>query len=122
LWNLYTYCRNNPITYFDPDGRLEHYTFTLNKKKYSSLDGENASYIAFSGQGIYRNHPARTHYKSLGPIPQGVWYIVDRPTGRLGKFLKFFGVKSDWFALYRKDSNVDDNTFANPMFIKSTVI
>jgi len=22
LWNLYAYCRNNPVTYFDPDGRL----------------------------------------------------------------------------------------------------
>ena len=21
LWNLYAYCRNNPVTYFDPDGR-----------------------------------------------------------------------------------------------------
>jgi RHS repeat-associated protein len=23
LWNLYSYCRNSPITYFDPDGREE---------------------------------------------------------------------------------------------------
>jgi len=23
LWNLYSYCHNNPITYFDPDGREE---------------------------------------------------------------------------------------------------
>jgi hypothetical protein len=22
LWNLYAYCRNNPVTYYDPDGRF----------------------------------------------------------------------------------------------------
>jgi RHS repeat-associated protein len=27
LWNSYSYCRNNPITFLDPDGRNEEYPF-----------------------------------------------------------------------------------------------
>jgi RHS repeat-associated protein len=30
LWNLYDYCRNNPMTYFDPDG-LTDITITVNR-------------------------------------------------------------------------------------------
>jgi len=37
LWNLYAYCRNNPITYYDPDGCAEGAFFILPIKKISIL-------------------------------------------------------------------------------------
>jgi RHS repeat-associated protein len=33
LWNLYAYSRNNPITYFDPDGRRETIGDSYNKAR-----------------------------------------------------------------------------------------
>jgi len=29
LWNLYAYCRNNPITYLDPDGKIAETNFQM---------------------------------------------------------------------------------------------
>jgi RHS repeat-associated protein len=34
LWNLYAYCRNNPITYLDPDGKIESPYFTGRWRQY----------------------------------------------------------------------------------------
>ena len=32
LWNLYSYCRNNPITYLDPDGRKTDFNYFATNK------------------------------------------------------------------------------------------
>ena len=51
----------------------------------------------------------------VGPIPPGVYYIVDRPSGgRLGAIWDFLRPdKANWFALYRDDGIIDDQTSVN---------
>ncbi len=58
-----------------------------------------------------------------GPLPAGLYYIVDRPTGSwfnnmralaIDKFKSTFMYHvdhSEWFALYRSDGKIDDTTF-----------
>jgi hypothetical protein len=41
------------------------------------------TFMAFSGEGIYRNRGGCTAIKDSGPIPAGRYWIVDRPTGGL---------------------------------------
>lgn len=82
-------------------------------------------FMAFSGEGIYRNRGGCTAVKDNGPIPAGRYWIVDRPAGGLrSKGLAWTKDvwnaavgsptdRSEWFALYRDDGKIDDNTWVD---------
>ena len=118
-------CHNDPINMFDPDGELEHYYLTLNSQQYTQLnnyqsEGQymfiNSSTKAFSGNGKDRNNPNSTNVPKKGPLPKGTWYIVDRPKSDnvlKNAYNSIVRGKDNWFALYRKDGNVDDSTVEN---------
>lgn len=85
-------------------------TFKLNGKPMSTLTIGEKSYSAFSGLGADANRKASACLKSVGPIPPGTYYIVDRPTGgMLGSVRAWLGNKGDWFALFADDGSVDDS-------------
>jgi hypothetical protein len=57
-------------------------TFTLNRKNTSALVCPGYGVVeAFSGQMHGRDNPDAVALKGVGPIPRGVYYIVDRQSG-----------------------------------------
>lgn len=98
-----------------------HCSFVLNGKTSSALHCPGLGYLpAFSGMGRWRNDPKGIGVAKLGPLPVGRYYIVDRHSGgRLGPLRDFFQNnfssvdRSRWFALYRDDGMIDDQTFVN---------
>ncbi|MEK0168080.1 DUF2778 domain-containing protein [Pseudescherichia vulneris] len=96
----------------------------LNGADYSPLafDGIGV-FMAFSGNGVYRNKGACGIIVDNGALPPGKYYIVDRPTGSKTNELRAWGIDkfkstfeyhvdySEWFALYRADGMIDDRTF-----------
>lgn len=83
-------------------------------------------FMAFSGKGAYRNIPACMAVPNVGPIPPGKYWIVERGRGGLLSWAKaksqdlynrvFNGAEFDrdeWFALYRDDLSIDDETWIN---------
>lgn len=105
-----------------------HGSFKLNNNsQFSSLlTFENVgSFKAYSGNLGYRNISGCTNKKDLGPLPLGIYWIVRRPTGSMLSELKYLFTKdlvnevlwhtsprSEWFALYKDDENINDMTFA----------
>lgn len=101
--------------------------FILNDADYSPLNIFGVGvFMAFSGNGVYRNHGGCSIIPDNGPIPPGRYWVVDRSAGswfatkRLQAkdlFYKTFGVRefgrSDWFALYRDDLSIDDETWVD---------
>ena len=101
-----------------------HGKFTINDADYSPLafDGIGV-FMAFSGNGAYRNKGACGIIPNVGLLPKGKYYIVDRPKGSMANRFRAWGVDtykstfsyhvdhSEWFALFRDDGNVDDSTF-----------
>jgi hypothetical protein len=81
-------------------------------------------FMAHSGLGTYRNNINCAAIAKSGPIPPGKYWIVDRKEGNYfsqkltethDEANRFFGRrafgKSDWFALWRDDWGIDDDTW-----------
>lgn len=89
-------------------------SFELNGKPMSDFKMNLTKFPAFSGLGSHVNRREYACHKDAGPIPPGVYYIVDRQSGgRLGALRDLFSDKADWFALYAADKKVDDEVFCN---------
>lgn len=83
------------------------------------------TFMAFSGNDIYRNRGGCTAVINDGPIPPGKYWIVDRPTGGLRSKAEAWAKdainsvlgtpshRDEWFALYRDDGKIDDYTWVN---------
>jgi hypothetical protein len=99
--------------------------FLINDAHYSPLMFPGVgTFLAFSGNGAYRNRGACGMIPKMGPVPAGKYWIVDRPEGGLRSQLNA-GIKdiynhyangatfkhSDWFAVWRDDLNIDDYTW-----------
>ena len=95
-------------------------SFHLNGNALSTLSCPGLGFFpAYSGnEGGNRNNPSSASIPDIGPLPPGLYYIVDRGRGGLLTMAKD-GVASIlsgsdrgvWFALYRQDAVVDDLTF-----------
>ncbi|EJQ0791427.1 DUF2778 domain-containing protein [Cronobacter sakazakii] len=101
--------------------------FILNEADFAPLTIYGVgTFLAFSGNGEYRNRSNSTTTPDNGPIPEGKYWIVDRPEGNWKNGLRSWaidtqrtywdGVPTDhstWFALYRDDRGIDDTTWIN---------
>lgn len=103
-----------------------HGRFIINNAESSSLAIYGVgSFMAFSGNGIYRNRGGCFAIPDNGPLPPGKYWIVDRPGGgflsrvyTLAKDIPTWMTDtptdhSEWFALYRDDGKIDDFTWVN---------
>ena len=89
-------------------------TFILNGLLFTTFTYDGVRCTAFSGNGPHRNHPGSGHVPNDGSIPTGRYYIVDRQSGgRMGPLLDWFADRDLWFALWREDSVLDDQTFVD---------
>jgi len=95
-------------------------TFHLNGGQLSTLSCPGIGFFsAYSGnKGSNRNNPDSTDIVRKGPLPPGKYYVVARDRGgmrtRFNDMFKSLDSGSDrdvWFALYREDSHVDDESF-----------
>lgn len=104
--------------------------FVLNGAYYAPFNLFSVGvFMAFSGNGIYRNKAACRTVKGDGPLPLGKYWIVERGGG--GFFSKrkaeiqdtwnkyrhgaAFG-RDEWFALYKDDWSIDDNTWIGDVY------
>lgn len=102
-----------------------HGKFVINDAYYSPLSFPGVgTFLAFSGDGAYRNRGACGMKPMAGPVPAGRYWIVDRPKGGI-KSQVITGIKdswnhyidgttfthNEWFALWRDDGRIDDYTW-----------
>lgn len=88
--------------------------FELNGKPMSAIKVNALAFPAFSGLDKHANKREFACQIGAGPIPPGVYYILDRQSGgRLGPLRDLLRSNSQWFALYAADGKVDDEVFCN---------
>lgn len=100
--------------------------FVINEAKFSPLTMYDiGSFMAYSGNSIYRNKGGCAALPDNGPLPPGKYWIVDRASGGPKSMIKsllkdtangFLGRPSnhwEWFALYRDDAQIDGFTWIN---------
>ena len=83
-------------------------TFTLNNREMSAFTCAGFGAVAaYSGHSTGRDNPDDTADVDVGPIPPGIYYIIDRLSGgRLGWFRDTFGPwfgttdRQNWFMLW----------------------
>ena len=98
--------------------------FIINNADYSPLIFPGlGTFLAFSGNDIYRNRGGCGMIINKGPLPAGHYYIVERPSGNWVNSVRSWAIDeiksackyhvdhSEWFALYRVDNTIDDSTF-----------
>lgn len=86
--------------------------FVLNNEQFSVFSYDGVRCRAFSGNGTDRNNPGSGAVAGNGPIPPGNYWIVDRQSGgTLGGLRDLVTGRDEWFALYRMDGTIDDETF-----------
>ncbi|EPV8457329.1 TPA: DUF2778 domain-containing protein [Serratia marcescens] len=103
-----------------------HGEFIVNDAQFSPLLIYGVgTFLAYSGNEIYRNQAGCVAVPDNGPIPQGHCHIVNRLTGGWKGMLRtdlrdFYSwptstpvIKYEWFALYREDGKIDDYTWIN---------
>lgn len=95
-------------------------TYKLNSERFSTLICDGRSFVAFSGNANDVNSPAAVANTDSGPLPKGRYYIVDRQSGGrfgwlwdLGARLASGTARDQWFALYRSDGVIDDETYVD---------
>ncbi|GKW26925.1 DUF2778 domain-containing protein [Pectobacterium brasiliense] len=103
-----------------------HGRFIVNNADFSPLIMYGlGTFLAYSGNRVYRNQAGCIGIPDNGPIPDGLYHIVDRPTGGWKGMVRtdlhdFYSwptstpvIKYEWFALYRDDGVIDDYTWVN---------
>ena len=73
-----------------------HGKFVINDADYCPLIFPGVgTFLAFSGDGAYKNHGGCGMIPKKGPVPAGKYWIVDRPSGGMKSRLEA-GVKDTW--------------------------
>lgn len=93
-------------------------TYQLNNQLVSTLTCPGyGSAAAYSGHDKGRNNPQMSAISDIGPIPPGIYYIIDRRSGgRLSWFHDLYDAygwgttdRTQWFGLYNEKTG--DDTF-----------